>query len=156
MSKVLVLGLSGFDHRLAQTWSEDLPKLKRMREEAQRNAEADKKMKEEVDKLNNADALIFQTDKQLKEFGDKIPADKKAAIEQAAEELKTAHKNRDLPGIDRAMANLNSVWQTASQEMYQNASQSESQPGQEQPSGNSKGSGSNEVTDVDFEEVKDK
>jgi molecular chaperone DnaK len=130
--------------------------VKRMREEAQRNAETDKRMKEEVDKLNSADALIFQTEKQLKEFGDKIPADKRGAIEKAAEELKNAHKNRDISAIDQAMTNLNAAWQTASQEMYQNASQAESQPGQEQPSGNSKGSGSNEVTDVDFEEVKDK
>jgi len=130
--------------------------VKRMREEAQRNAETDKRMKEEVDKLNSADALIFQTEKQLKEFGDKIPADKRGAIEKAAEELKNAHKNRDISAIDQAMTNLNAAWQTASQEMYQNASQSENQPGQEQPSGNSKGSGRDEVTDVDFEEVKDK
>jgi molecular chaperone DnaK len=134
--------------------------VKRMREEAERNAETDKRMKEEVDKLNSADALIFQTEKQLKEFGDKIPADKRGAIEKAAEELKTAHKNRDLSGIDQAMANLNSVWQTASQEMYQNASQQgpqpDAQPGPDQASGSSKGSGGDEVTDVDFEEVKDK
>ena len=133
--------------------------VKRMREEAQRNADADKRMKEEADKINNADALIFQTEKQLKEFGDKIPADKRSAIEKALEELKTAHKNRDLSGIDAAMANLNSIWQTASQEMYQNASQSGPQQGPqqgpEQGSG-SKGSGNDEVTDVDFEEVKDK
>jgi molecular chaperone DnaK len=134
--------------------------VKRMREEAQRNAETDKRMKEEVDKLNSADALVFQTEKQLKEFGDKIPADKRATIEKAAEELKAAHKNHDLPGIDKAMANLNSVWQAASQEMYQNASQPGPQPGAQQGpdqgSGSSKGSGNDEVTDVDFEEVKDK
>ncbi|HNW76470.1 MAG TPA: molecular chaperone DnaK [Bacteroidales bacterium] len=139
--------------------SED--EVKRMREEAQRNADVDKKMKEEIDKLNSADAMVFQTEKQLKEFGDKIPADKRAAIEKAAEALKTAHKNHDIPGIDKAMAELNSMWQTASQEMYQNTSQAGpqpgAQPGSEQGAGSSsKGSGNDEVTDVDFEEVKDK
>jgi len=138
--------------------------IRRMREEAQANADADKKVKEEVDKLNQADSLVFQTEKQLKEFGDKIPADKKGAIEKAAEELKNAHKNRDFAAIDTAMANLNSMWQTASEEMYKNASQSGPQggpqggpqqdPGQEQQG--PKGSGNDEVTDVDFEEVKDK
>lgn len=139
--------------------SED--EVKRMREEAQRNADVDKKMKEEVDKLNSADAMVFQTEKQLKEFGDKIPADKRVAIEKAAEALKTAHKNHDIPGIDKAMAELNTMWQTASQEMYQNTSQAGpqpgAQPGSEQGAGSSsKGSGNDEVTDVDFEEVKDK
>lgn len=139
--------------------SED--EVKHMREEAQRNADVDKKMKEEVDKLNSADALVFQTEKQLKEFGDKIPADKRAAIEKAAEALKTAHKNHDIPGIDKAMAELNNMWQTASQEMYQNTSQAGpqpgAQPGAEQGAGSSsKGPGNDEVTDVDFEEVKDK
>ncbi|MEI7981228.1 MAG: molecular chaperone DnaK, partial [Bacteroidota bacterium] len=136
--------------------------IRRMRDEAQANADADKKMKEEVDKLNQADTLVFQTEKQLKEFGEKLPADKKSAIEKAVEELKTAHKNHDFAGIDRAMANLNSIWQTASEEMYKNASgpqggsqggpQQEQQPG----TGNPKGGGTDEVTDVDFEEVKDK
>lgn len=139
--------------------SED--EVKRMREEAQRNADVDKKMKEEVDKLNSADAMVFQTEKQLKEFGDKIPADKRVAIEKAAEALKTAHKNHDIPGIDKAMAELNTMWQTASQEMYQNTSQAGPQPGAQQGSeqgagSSSKGSGNDEVTDVDFEEVKDK
>ncbi|MCK9421178.1 MAG: molecular chaperone DnaK [Bacteroidales bacterium] len=138
--------------------------IRRMREEAQANADADKKIKEEVDKLNQADTLVFQTEKQLKEFGDKLPADKKAAIEKAVEELKSAHKNHDIAGIDRTMANLNSVWQTASEEMYKNASQSGPQSGpqggshqqQQSDTGNPKGNGGDEVTDVDFEEVKDK
>jgi molecular chaperone DnaK len=140
--------------------------IKRMREEAQVNADADKRVKEEVDKLNQADTLVFQTEKQLKEFGDKLPADKKASIEKAAEELKTAHRNRDFAGIDTAMANLNAIWQTASEEMYKNSAQSEpqGQPGQGQPNAGEnagpgsgpKGSGNDEVTDVDFEEVKDK
>ena len=123
-------------------------------------AESDKKIKEEIDKLNTADSLIFQTEKQLKEFGDKIPADKKAPIEKALEELKSAHKNKDLAGIDSAMANLNSIWQSASEEMYKNT-QSQSQGAPQQPGPNpgepqSKASGNDEVTDVDFEEVKEK
>ncbi len=138
--------------------------IRRMREEAQSNADADKKLKEEVDKLNQADSLVFQTEKQLKEFGDKLPADKKALIEQAVEALKNAHKNRDFAAIDAAMANLNSIWQTASEEMYKNASQSgpqgAPQDGSQQDSGQhqqgQKGPGNDEVTDVDFEEVKDK
>ncbi len=134
--------------------------IRRMKDEAQQNADADKKIKEEIDKLNQADSLIFQTEKQLKEFGDKIPADKKATIENALNELKNAHKNRDFAGIDRAIANLNSIWQTASEEMYKNASQSGPQgsPNQDPNTGQqgSKGSGNDEVTDVDFEEVKDK
>jgi molecular chaperone DnaK len=134
--------------------------IRRMREEAQANADEDKKVKEEVDKLNQADSLVFQTEKQLKEFGDKLPADKKESIDKAVEELKTAHKNRDIPGIDTAMANLNAIWQAASEEMYKNSSQAGPQPGQQQDQGQSnhgqKGAGNDEVTDVDFEEVKDK
>ena len=134
--------------------------IRRMREEAQANAESDKKAKEEIDKLNQADSLVFQTEKQLKEFGDKIPADKKGAIENAVEALKTAHKNHDIPGIDSAMANLNAMWQSASEEMYKNSGQAGPQDapnqGQGPSQGSSKGSGNDEVTDVDFEEVKDK
>ena len=134
--------------------------IRRMREEAQANADSDKKVKEEVDKLNQADSLVFQTEKQLKEFGDKLPADKKAAIEKAVEDLRNAHKNRDFAAIDAAMANLNSMWQTASEEMYKNASQSGPQGGpQQEPGQNQQGqknAGNDEVTDVDFEEVKDK
>ncbi|MCX6287423.1 MAG: molecular chaperone DnaK [Bacteroidetes bacterium] len=135
--------------------------IKKMKEEAQRNADVDKKMKEEVDKINQADTMIFQTEKQLKEFGDKVPADKKGGIEKALDELKTAHKNRDVAAIDKALANLNAIWQTASEEMYKNTQgaqqgpQSGPQPGQEQ-GGSQKASGNDEVTDVDFEEVKDK
>ena len=134
--------------------------IKKMKEEAQANADADKRMKDEIDKLNTADSLIFQTEKQLKEFGDKIPADKKDTISKSLEELRTAHKNKDIPGIDRAMANLNSMWQTASEDMYKNAqgqqphenSQGAPNPGPEQK----QSGGNDEVTDVDFEEVKDK
>jgi molecular chaperone DnaK len=131
--------------------------IKRMREEAKANAEADNKAKEKVDKINTADSMIFTTEKQLKEFGDKLPADKKPAIESALAKLKEAHKSQDVDAIDKALAELNSVWQVASEEMYktaQNSGPTESQPNAEQPSGNNTKSGNEEVTDVDFEEVK--
>ena len=133
--------------------------IKRMKDEAAANAEADAREKERVDKLNQADSLIFQTEKQLKEFGDKLPADKKTQIEAALGKLKDAHKAQDLAGIDAATNELNTVFQAASQEMYnaQNAQQQGPQPGanyggsqQQQQSGNSQ----DNVTDVDFEEVK--
>ena len=134
--------------------------VKRMKEEAQANAEADKKEKERIDKLNQADSMIFQTEKQLKDLGDKIPADKKAPIEAALGKLKEAHKAQDIAGIDAAMAELNSVFQAASQEMYnaqnaQGGAQAGPNFGGQQAGGNA---GNNKqdggVTDVDFEEVK--
>jgi molecular chaperone DnaK len=131
--------------------------IKRMREEAKANAEADNKAKEKVDKINTADSMIFTTEKQLKEFGDKLPADKKPAIESALAKLKEAHKSQDVGAIDKALAELNSVWQVASEEMYKTAqgpNPDQAQPGPEQPSGNNSKSGNEEVTDVDFEEVK--
>ena len=132
--------------------------IRRMREEAKANADADNKAKEKVDKINTADSMIFTTEKQLKEFGDKLPADKKPAIESALAKLKEAHKAQDVDAIDKALAELNSVWQVASEEMYktaQNSEQSTSQPNAEQPSGSSDTKpGNEEVTDVDFEEVK--
>jgi molecular chaperone DnaK len=132
--------------------------IKRMREEARINAEADTKAKEKVEKINTADSMIFSTEKQLKEYGDKIPADKKGAIENALSNLKEAHKSQDVTAIDKALADLNVVWQSASEEMYKNAQSSgptASQPGPEQPGNNEKTkSGNDEVTDVDFEEVK--
>lgn len=130
--------------------------IKRMKEEADANAEADKQAKERIDKLNTADSLIFQTEKQLKEFGEKLPADKKEPIEAALNKLKEAHKAQDIAAIDAATTELNTVFQAASQDMY-NASQA--QGGQPQgdagqaSSGDNKG-GDDEVTDVDFEEVK--
>ncbi|MDY3068470.1 MAG: molecular chaperone DnaK [Parabacteroides sp.] len=134
--------------------------VKRMKEEAAANAEADKKEKERIDKLNQADSMIFQTEKQLKELGDKIPADKKAPIEAALGKLKEAHKAQDIAGIDAAMGELNSVFQAASQEMYnaQNA-QGGAQAGPNfggQANGNAgnNNNGKDNVTDVDFEEVK--
>jgi molecular chaperone DnaK len=126
--------------------------IKKMKAEAEANAEVDRKAKEEAEKVNQADSLVFQTEKQLKEFGDKIPADKKANIESALSALKTAHQNRDLAGIDAAMETLNAAWAAASEDMYKaspDAQQNEA-PNQSQPS-----EGQNaEVTDVDFEEVK--
>ena len=133
--------------------------VKRMKEEAQANAEEEKKEKERIDKLNQADSMIFQTEKQLKDLGDKLPADKKAPIETALNKLKEAHKAQDIAGIDAAMAELNSVFQAASQEMYnaQNA-QGGAQPGPDfgQQAGGNAGNNKQDggVTDVDFEEVK--
>ncbi|MEI6049862.1 MAG: molecular chaperone DnaK [Bacteroidota bacterium] len=131
--------------------------IRRMREEAKANAEADSKAKEKVEKINTADSMIFTTEKQLKEFGDKLPADKKPAIEDALAKLKEAHKSQDVEAIDKALAELNAVWQTASEEMYktsQNTGQPTSQPGDEKPGENNTKTGNEEVTDVDFEEVK--
>ena len=130
-----------------------------MKHEAEANAEADKQAKEMADKINQADSLIFQTEKQLKEFGDKLPADKKGPIEDALKKLKDAHASKDLAAIDAAMNELNTVFQAASQEMY-NASQAQGGPtadaGQGAQGGGSQGQPKNdgEVTDVDFEEVK--
>ena len=128
--------------------------INRMREEAKMNEQADKEAKEKIDKLNNADSMIFQTEKQLKEFGDKLPADKKQPIEEALNKLKEAHKNQDIAAIDQAMEALNQVWQAASQEMY-NAGQQQNPTADSQGAENANASaGDQEVTDVDFEEVK--
>lgn len=129
--------------------------IKRMKDEAAANAENDRREKERVDKLNAADALIFQTEKQVKEYGDKLPADKKAEIENGLEQLRNAHKSQDLNAIDSAMNKLNAVWQSASEEMYRNTQQQQQAPPQQetgQSTGNQDG-GDDEVTDVDFEEV---
>ena len=132
--------------------------IKKMKDEAEAHAEEDKKAKEKIDKLNGADAMIFQTEKQIKEYGDKLPADKKAEIENALEELKTAHKAQDIPAIDAAMEKLNSIWQQASQEMYQGGEAGQAPPaGDTGDAGNGTPPGDDgEVTDVDFEEVDDK
>ena len=134
--------------------------IKRMRDEAKANEEADKQVREKVDKLNTADSLIFSTDKQLKEFGDKLSADKKANIEKALAELKEVHKNEDLDQIDAKTEALNNAWKEASEEMYkatqeqqQNAQQGQPGEDQQQASSDDK-KDDGEVTDVDFEEVK--
>ncbi|MBQ7489827.1 MAG: molecular chaperone DnaK [Bacteroidales bacterium] len=137
--------------------------IKRMKAEAEANADADKKAKEEIDKLNAADSLVFNTEKQLKEFGDKVPADDKAKIEAAAAKLKQAHDNKDFAGIDAATAELQNAWQAASAKMYQqNGGNANPQAdfggaanGGAQTGGQQGGANNGpEVQDVDFEEMK--
>lgn len=128
--------------------------IQRMKAEAEANAEADKKKREEVETLNKADSLIFQTERQLKEYGDKIPADKKQPIEDALTELKAQYEAKNTANLDAAMEKLNNAFQAASQEMYNAAN---AQGGAEGDAGNAnQGNPQDEVTDVDFEEVKDK
>ena len=143
--------------------------IERMKAEAEANADADKKEREKVDKLNQADSMIFQTEQQLQELGDKIPADKKAPIESALNALKDAHKAQDLAAIDKAMAELNTAFQAASAQMYQQSG-AQGQPGGGAGAGfngggfnggagagsssNSGNTGSDNVQDADFEEVK--
>ena len=143
--------------------------IERMKNEAQANAEADKKERERIDKLNQADSVIFQTEKQLKEYGDKLPADKKAEIESALAKLKSAHEAKDIAGIDNAMNEMNAIWQKASEEMYRNAGGAQGGPqggfdpnnmgggfqgGNPGQGSQNSGNGDDNVTDADFEEVK--
>jgi len=139
--------------------SED--EINRMKAEAQANEAADKKEREKVDKLNQADSMIFTTENQLNELGDKIPADKKPAIEAALQKLKDAHKAQDLAAIDAAMAEINTAWQAASAQMY--AQQGGAQAGPQDGAGfnggaqagpQDNGKGGDNVQDADFEEVK--
>ena len=141
--------------------------IDRMKAEAQANAEADKKEREAIDKKNQADSMIFQTENQLKELGDKLPADKKATIEAALQKLKDAHKSGDIAAIDSAISELNNAWQAASAEMYQQAG---AQPGTGANAGAQAGAGAgaqggstqggndssskDDIQDADFEEVK--
>jgi len=132
--------------------------IEKMKNDAKINEAADKAEKERVEKLNMADSLVFQTEKQLKEYGEKIPAEKKTAIEVAANKLKEAHKAQDLAAIETATTELNNAWTAASQDIY-NAGQQ--QPGAEQPAGDGQGqqqqqsgAGAENVQDVPFEEVK--
>ncbi len=125
--------------------------VERMKSEAKANEATDKAEREKVDKFNQADSLLFQTEKQLKEYGDKIPADKKAVIEQAAEKLKEAHKAQDLAGIDAHLTALNTAWTAASADMYK-ATQGNAQPGEQAAGGAQQPA--EDVTDVPFEEVK--
>ena len=127
--------------------------IKRMKDEAAANADADAKEKERIDKLNQADAMIFQTEKQMKELGDKIPADKKATIEGALSKLKDAHKSQDIAAIDTAMGELNNVLQAMAQDLYSAQAQQGSQ--QQGPANDASTKGADDkVQDVDFEEVK--
>ena len=130
--------------------------IERMRRDAEANAEADKKAQEVATKMNEADALIFQTEKQLKDFGDKIPADKKSAIESALEELKGAYESKDIAAINVALEKINEAWKSASEDIYKaqqggdtGAGANYSEPGPQPNAG-----GDNNVQDVDFEEVK--
>ena len=129
--------------------------IQRMKDEAAANAEADQKEKERIDKLNQADSMIFQTEKQLKDLGDKLPADKKAPIEDALAKLKEAHKAEDLDAIDAATEELNNVFQAASQEMYNAQDAAGAQAGTQDAGqqGPTDSGDDDDVTDVDFEEV---
>lgn len=135
--------------------------IKKMKEEAQANAETDKAEKERIEKINQADSLIFQTEKQLKEFGEKLSDGNKTAINGALEKLKEAHKAQDVAAIDSAMAALNTAWQAASQEMYAAGGAGGAQPGADggaaQPGAEAGANGAGEnVSDVEYEEVDDK
>ena len=130
--------------------------IEKMKKDAEANADADAKAKESVDKLNSADSMIFQTEKQLKEFGDKLSEDKKKPIEEALEELKKSYESKDLDKIDPALEKINEAWKAASEEMYK--AQQGQQDGQAQQGAEAAGDPSNDsdnVEDVDFEEVKE-
>ena len=132
--------------------------VEKMKAEAKANEESDKAAKEKIEKINQADSLIFQTEKQIKEYGDKIPADKKAPIEAALQKLKDAHKSQDIPQIDAALAEMNTAWTAASEELYKASQQGDAAGAQQQPGGDGQphaesATGDN-VTDAEFEEVK--
>ena len=127
--------------------------IEKMKKDAEANAEADAKAKETVDKLNSADAMIFQTEKQLKEFGDKLSDDKKKPIEEALEELKKSFESKDLEKIDPALEKINEAWKAASEEMYK--AQQDQQGQAQQPANDQSADNSDNVEDVDFEEVKE-
>tara|TARA_Y100000815_G_C13350002_1_gene503962 strand:- start:1830 stop:3686 length:1857 start_codon:yes stop_codon:yes gene_type:complete len=131
--------------------------IDRMRREAEANAEADKKAKEKVDKLNEADGMIFQTEKQLKDYGDKLSAGNKQSLESALEELKKAYETKDVDTIQPALDKINEAWKNASEEIYKAQAEGGAQGGAQQgepQGGQQQGGGDDEVQDVDFEEVK--
>lgn len=128
--------------------------IQKMKQEAEANAEADRIAKEEVDKLNAADALIFSTEKQLSEYGEKISADKKAPIEEGLKKLKEAHAARDFAAIETAQTELQNAWNAASEEMYQASGDAAGAAGQD-PNASADSGGGDDVTDVEYEEVKD-
>jgi len=129
--------------------------IEKMKKEAEANADADQKAKEEVDKLNSADQMIFQTEKQLKDFGDKLSDDKKKPIESALEDLKKAHESKDLEKIDETLNTINEAWKNASEEMYKAQAEGEAKPeGANETTSNNDSKG-DDVQDVDFEEVKE-
>ena len=146
---------TGKEQNIRITASTGLSKeeVEKMKAEAKANEAADKEARAKVDKLNEADSLIFQSDKQLKEFGDKLPADKKESIESALNNLKEAHKNQDMAGIETAMTALNNAWQTASQDLYNASQQAGGDDTANNAGANAGGTGDN-VTDAEYEEVK--
>ena len=146
---------TGKEQHITITASSGLSKeeIERMKAEAEANADADKKEREKIDKLNQADSMVFQTKNQLSELSDKIPADKKAPIEAAVQKLEEAHKAQDLAGIDAAMAELNNAWQTASAEMYAQSGAQGAQGAQGGQQSSSQQQG-DDVQDAEFEEVK--
>ena len=129
--------------------------IEKMKKDAEANADADQKAKEEVDKLNSADQMIFQTEKQLKEFGDKLSDDKKKPIESSLEDLKKAHESKNLDKIDEALNTINEAWKNASEEMYKAQGDGATQPGADDPAQKSAKDSKDDVQDVDFEEVKE-
>ncbi|MGH1388398.1 Hsp70 family protein, partial [Kordia sp.] len=132
--------------------------IAKMKQEAEANAEADKAAKETADKLNSADSMIFQTEKQLSEFGDKLSDDKKKPIEDALEELKKAYETKDIAVIDPALEKINEAWKVASEEMYKAQADAQQggagEAGPEASTGGEEGKDGEDVQDVDFEEVK--
>ncbi|MGB0777304.1 MAG: molecular chaperone DnaK [Flavobacteriaceae bacterium] len=129
--------------------------IQKMKQEAEANADADKEAKEKAEKINGADQMVFQTEKQLKEFGDKLSDDKKAPIEAALEELKKAHASGDIAQIDPAMEKINEAWKAASEEMYKAEQEAGAGAGQPGPDAGAQGGAADDaVEDVDFEEVK--
>ena len=129
--------------------------IEKMKKEAEANADADQKAKEEVDKLNSADQMIFQTEKQLKDFGDKLSDDKKKPIESALEDLKKAHESKDLENIDETLNTINEAWKNASEEMYKAQAEGEAKPEGANETTSDNDSKGDDVQDVDFEEVKE-
>ena len=127
--------------------------IKKMKQEAEANSEADKEAKEKIEKINSADAMIFQTEKQLKEYGDKLSEDKKKPIEEALKELKEVHEKKDVALIDSAMEKINNAWKAASEEMYK-ATQGDAKDSSKSENDSSTNA-DNDVTDVEFEEVKE-
>jgi molecular chaperone DnaK len=135
--------------------------IEKMKNEAKANEATDKEAKERIEKVNQADSLIFQTEKQLKEYGDKIPEDKKGPIEAALTKLKEAHKSQDLAAIDTAVTEMNTAWTAASEELYKASQGAGAEGGAPQDGGQQNGGGNGEqaqsaenVTDAEFEEVK--
>ena len=132
--------------------------IEKMKQEAEANAESDKKAKEQVDKMNSADQLIFQTEKQLSEFGEKLSEDKKKSVESALQDLKKAYETKDLKLIEPELDKLNEAWKNASEEMYKAQAEAAQKDGGTSAESSSKSdsnkSGGDDVQDVDFEEVK--